>query len=168
MNVVEPFNRDYASELYDFLIRNPKNNFFHFGIPLTCSLSTFLNYYTQEIIDSAFSNSKLTNNEHAVFFTVMNEEKILGLFLVIFYLKKIKKSEVYIEILFDEETKSIDLITISLNQLIEYIKNNFNFEKGSIFFGINKKDLITKKAIRNNNGEVYNESKDGIYLRINF
>ena len=166
MDLVEPFNRDYADQLYYFLKRNPKNSFFRFGIPKKCSIVTFRNYYTQEIIDSEFANSILTDNEKAVFFPISENHDVFGLFLVTLYFSKFRCNQAYIEILFDKEHRSIELMQDSLRSLIEYLKNNYNLKSAILFFMVDKKDLIAQESISNNDGIIYNTMKNRIYMKI--
>lgn len=168
MDVIETFNRDYADELYEFLIKNHKNPFFRFGIPKNCSLLVFRNYYTQEIINSEYSNSELTSFEKVLFFPISEDHKVFGLITATLYLKKYRKSQVYIEILFNEDHKEIEVINKSLEDVISYIVNNFKLDKGIIYFMISKKDLAIQEAIFMNGGIVYNCLKQALYMRIIF
>ena len=166
MDLVEPFNREFADQLYYFLKRNQKNNFFRFGITKKCSIGTFRNYYTQEIINSEFANSPLTNNEKVVFFPASENHDVFGLFLVTLYLNKIKNNQAYIEILFDKEHHNTELMEDALRDLIEYLKDNYNLKSGELFFMVDKKDLIVQKAILNNGGIIYNTMKNRCYMKI--
>ena len=166
MDLVEPFNRDYADELYYFLKNNPKNSFFRFGIDKKCSLGTFRNYYTQEIINSEYANSSYTNNEKVIFFPVSENRIVFGLFSVTLYVKKFRNSQAYIEILFDKDHQIIELMQDSIKSLIEYLIYNYNLKNGVLFFMVDKKDLIVQESILNNGGMIYNTMKNRIYMKI--
>lgn len=166
MDLVEPFNRDYADQLYYFLKNNPKNYFFRFGIDKKCSIGTFRNYYTQEIINSEYANSAFTNNEKVVFFPISQNHEVFGVFSATFYFNKFKNSQAYIEILFDKDHQNTELIEISIKNLIEYIKNNYDFKSGELFFMVKRDDLIVQKAIINNGGTIYNTMKNRTYMKI--
>lgn len=166
MDEITPFNRDYAEELYVFLKNNPKNECFRIGIPKVCSLLTFLNFYTQEIVNSEFSNSELTNFEKVLLFPISENHKVFGLYTATLYFPKFKESEAYIEMLFDNEHKDLDLITNSLKEIIKYLINNYKLNDGILFFMILKKDEISQQAIINNGGVIYNTSKYKLYMKI--